>query len=65
MFTGMAWWEIVLPILAGITLGGVFSYLLFYPLYEAFNEWYKVEKELWETIIKINETISKMKNGDK
>lgn len=64
MFTGLAWWEILLSILAGIALGGAFSYLLFYPLYEEFENWYKVEKELLETIIKIGETIAKTKNGN-
>jgi flagellar motor component MotA len=55
----MTWYEILIAVIIGLILGGLVSYVLFYPLYEAlrdFEDAYTKEcKAIIECYNKINE----------
>ena len=60
----MTWYEILIAVIIGLLLGGLVSYILFYPLYEAlrdFEEAYTKECnaiiECYNKIINVQKTI--------
>ena len=62
----MTWFEILIAIIMGLLIGGLVSYILFYPLYEAFRDFeeaYTKEceaiNECYDKIINVQKTISK------
>jgi hypothetical protein len=61
----MTWYEILIAVIIGLLIGGLVSYILFYPLYEAFRDFevaYIKEceaiNECYDKIINVQKTIS-------
>lgn len=61
----MTWYKILIAVIIGLLLGGLVSYILFYPLYDAlrdFEEAYTKEceaiNECYDKIINVQKTIS-------
>ena len=62
----MTWHEILIAVIMGLLLGGLVSYILFYPLYEAFRDFEeaytkecKAIIECYDKIINTQKTIGK------
>lgn len=61
----MTWYEILIAVIIGFLIGGLVSYILFYPIYEAFRDFeeaYTKEceaiNEYYDKIINVQKTIS-------
>ena len=61
----MTWYEILIAVIIGLLIGGLVSYILFYPLYEAFRDFEeaytkecKAINECYNKIINVQKTIS-------
>ena len=61
----MTWYEILIAVIIGLLIGGLVSYMLFYPLYEAWREFEeaytkecKAIIECYDKIIDVQKTIS-------
>lgn len=61
----MTWYEILIAVIIGLLIGGLVSYILFYPLYEAFRDFEeaytkecKAIIECYDKIIDVQKTIS-------
>lgn len=61
----MTWYEILIAVIIGLLIGGFVSYMLFYPLYEAFRDFeeaytkeWKAIFECYDKIIDVQKTIS-------
>ena len=61
----MTWYEILIAVTIGLLFGGLVSYMLFYPLYEAFRDFEeaytkecKAIIECYDKIIDVQKTIS-------
>lgn len=60
----MTWFEILIVVIIGLLIGGLISYVLFFPLYEAFvgfkdvytKECYEINK-CWSNIIDTQKTL--------
>lgn len=61
----MTWYEILIAVIIGLLIGGLVSYILFYPLYEAFRDFEeaytkecKAIIEYYDKIIDVQKTIN-------
>jgi len=57
----MTWYEILIAVIIGLLIGGIVSYMLFYPLYEALRDFGEECNTIIECYKKIKETLEKIK----